>query len=55
MSNAEAAQRFAGRPNPDMVEIRETLDDITRDDKRARGVIEGMRSMLKTECRGRTG
>jgi len=49
MSNAEAAQRFADRPNPDMVEIREALDDITRDDKRARGVIQGMRAMLKKE------
>ena len=49
MSNAEAAQRFAGRPNPDMVEIREALDDITRDDKRARGVIQGMRAMLKKQ------
>jgi C4-dicarboxylate-specific signal transduction histidine kinase len=49
MSNAEAAQRFAGRPNPDMVEIREALDDITRDDKRARSVIQGMRAMLKKE------
>ena len=49
MSNAEAAQRFAGRPNPDMLEIREALDDITRDDKRARGVIQGMRAMLKKE------
>ena len=49
MSNAEAAQRFAGRPNPEMVEIREALDDITRDDKRARGVIQGMRAMLKNE------
>jgi C4-dicarboxylate-specific signal transduction histidine kinase len=49
MSNAEAAQRFAGRPNPDMGEIREALDDITRDDKRARAVIQGMRAMLKKE------
>jgi C4-dicarboxylate-specific signal transduction histidine kinase len=49
MSNAEAAQRFAGRADPDMVEIREALDDITRDDKRARGVIQGMRAMLKKE------
>ena len=49
MSNAEAAQRFAGPPNPDMVEIREALDDITRDDKRARGVIQGMRAMLKKQ------
>jgi C4-dicarboxylate-specific signal transduction histidine kinase len=49
MSNAEAAQRFAGRPNPDMVEIRDALADITRDDKRARGVIQGMRAMLKKQ------
>jgi len=49
MSNAEAAQRFAGRPNPDMLEIREALDDITRDDKRARGMIQGMRAMLKKQ------
>jgi len=49
MSNAEAAQRFAGRPDPDMLEIREALDDITRDDKRASGVIQGMRAMLKKE------
>jgi C4-dicarboxylate-specific signal transduction histidine kinase len=49
MSNAEAAQRFAGRPNPDLEEIRGALDDIARDDKRARGVIQGMRAMLKKE------
>ena len=49
MSNAEAAQRFAGRASPDMVEIREVLEDITRDDKRARGVIQGMRAMLKKQ------
>ena len=49
MSNAEAAQRFAGRPDPDMLEIREALDDITRDDKRARGVIQSMRAMLKKQ------
>jgi C4-dicarboxylate-specific signal transduction histidine kinase len=49
MSNAEAAQRFAGRANPDMLEIREALDDIARDDKRARGVIQGMRAMLKKQ------
>jgi C4-dicarboxylate-specific signal transduction histidine kinase len=49
MSNAEAAQRFADRPNPDMQDIREALADITRDDKRARGVIQGMRAMLKKE------
>jgi len=30
-----------------MVEIREALDDITRDDKRAAGVIQGMRAMRR--------
>ncbi len=49
LSNAEAAQRFAGRQDPDMTEIREALEDITRDDKRARDVIQGMRAMLKKE------
>lgn len=47
LSNAEAAQRFAARETPDMQEIREALDDITRDDKRARSVIQNMRAMLK--------
>jgi signal transduction histidine kinase len=49
MSNAEAAQRFANRPIPDMLEIREALDDIKRDDSRARAVIQNMRAMLKKE------
>jgi C4-dicarboxylate-specific signal transduction histidine kinase/ABC-type uncharacterized transport system substrate-binding protein len=47
--NAQAAQRFAGRPEPDMQEVREALEDITRDDKRARDIIQEMRSMLKKE------
>ena len=47
LSNAEAAQRFAGRDNPDLAEIREALNDIADDDRRARGVIQGMRAMLK--------
>ena len=49
LSNAEAAQRFAGRDNPDLAEIREALNDIADDDRRARGVIQGMRAMLKKE------
>ena len=49
MSNAEAAQRFAHLAAPDMVEIREALDDIARDDKRASAVIQRMRAMLKKE------
>jgi signal transduction histidine kinase len=49
LSNAEAAQRFANRENPDLTEIREALHDIAQDDRRARGVIQGMRAMLKKE------
>ena len=49
LSNAQAAQRFADRSNPDMKEVREALEDITRDDKRARSIIQEMRSMLKKE------
>jgi C4-dicarboxylate-specific signal transduction histidine kinase len=49
LSNAEAAQRFASRENPDLTEIREALDDIAQDDRRARGVIQGMRAMLRKE------
>ena len=50
LSNAEAAQRFADRENPDLTEIREALDDIAQDDRRASGVIQGMRAMLKKEA-----
>ena len=49
LSNAQAAQRFADRSNPDMKEVREALEDITRDDRRARSIIQEMRSMLKKE------
>jgi C4-dicarboxylate-specific signal transduction histidine kinase len=47
--NAQAAQRFAGRSEPDMKEVREALEEITRDDKRARDIIHEMRGMLKKE------
>jgi C4-dicarboxylate-specific signal transduction histidine kinase len=49
LSNAEAAQRFASCEKPDLDEIRDALNDIAQDDRRARGVIQGMRAMLKKE------
>ncbi len=49
LSNAQAAQRFLARGNPDMKEIAEILEDITRDDLRAAEVIRKIRSMLKKE------
>lgn len=47
LSNAQAARRFLAAPDPDMQEIREILDDIVRDDKRAGDVIHHMRAMVK--------
>jgi C4-dicarboxylate-specific signal transduction histidine kinase len=49
LSNAQAARRFMDRPDPDLQEVREALEDITRDDQRARAIIQEMRSMLKKE------
>ena len=47
LSNAQAARRFLAAPDPDMQEIREILDDIVRDDKRAGDVIHHMRAMVQ--------
>ena len=49
LGNAQAARRFLARPEPDLDEVGEILDDIVRDDKRARDIILRMRSMLGGE------
>jgi PAS domain S-box-containing protein len=46
LSNAQAARRFLGSGSPDPVELREILDDIVRDDKRAGEVIQRLRLLL---------
>jgi PAS domain S-box-containing protein len=46
LSNAQAARRFLGSGDPDPAELREILDDIVRDDKRAGEVIQRLRLML---------
>jgi two-component system sensor kinase FixL len=46
LSNAQAAQRFLARDNPDLNEVREILQDIVNDDKRAGEVIRGLRLLL---------
>ena len=46
LSNAQAARRLLGSGSPDPVELREILDDIVRDDKRAGAVIQRLRLML---------
>ena len=47
LSNAQAARRFLAAPDPDLGEIREILDDIVRDDKRAGEVIHHVHAMMQ--------
>ena len=47
LHNAQAALRFLEHENPDLGEIREILNDIVLDDKRASAVISGMSDRLR--------
>lgn len=47
LSNAQAARRFLAAPDPDLREIREILDDIVKDDKRAGEVVHHVRAMMQ--------
>jgi len=49
-SNAEAAQRFLSRAEPDIDEVRQILGDIIRDDTRASDIIRKIRALLKREA-----
>jgi signal transduction histidine kinase len=49
LGNAQAAERLASRPSPDLLEIRAALADIREDDKRARAVLENMRALFKKQ------
>ncbi len=42
LSNAQAAQRFLSSAQPDVQELREILNDIVRDDKRAAGIVRSL-------------
>jgi C4-dicarboxylate-specific signal transduction histidine kinase len=46
LSNAQAARRFLAHDEPDIDEVRDALDDIVAEDKRAAGIIHGFRSLL---------
>ena len=48
LSNAQAARRFLASGNEDLDEVRDILDDIVRDDKRAGDVIQHLRLLLRT-------
>jgi two-component system sensor kinase FixL len=47
MANAQAGGRMLAGPNPDVDEIREILDDIVKDDRRASDVIQRLRGLLR--------
>ncbi len=47
LTNAETAELILNSPSPDLVEVKEILADIRRDDQRASQVILRMRSFLK--------
>ena len=47
LTNAETAQAILKSPNPDIAELKEIVEDILRDDRRASEVIRRMRSLLK--------
>jgi len=49
LSNAQAAQRFLAAGVQHLGEVKEILDDIVEDDKRAGAVIRGLRVLLKKE------
>ena len=49
LSNAEAAQRFLTRAVPDISEVRQILEDIIRDDRRASDVVRKVRALVKKE------
>ena len=47
LSNAQAARRLLDEDRPDIDELRATLDDVIRNDKRAGAVIQRLRELLK--------
>lgn len=52
-SNAEAAQRYLSHDSPDIREIRQILEDIIQDNRRAGEVVREVRALVKKEkpCR----
>ncbi|EFK09759.1 PAS domain S-box protein [delta proteobacterium NaphS2] len=48
-SNAAAARRFLSEREPDIVEVRQILDDIISDNTRAGNIIMKIRALLKRE------
>lgn len=49
LSNAQAGARFAGKPSPDLEEIRAALSEIIEDDQRASSVLQNMRAIFQKQ------
>jgi PAS domain S-box-containing protein len=49
LNNAQAGLRFMDQDRIDLEEMREILQDIVRDDKRAGAIINGLRAMLQQQ------
>ena len=49
LNNAQAGLRFLAQDSVDLAEMRDILEDIVRDDKRAGAVISGLRAMLQQQ------
>lgn len=49
LSNAQAAQRFISREQPDFVEVRGILDDIVANDRRAGQAIQRLRALFRKD------
>jgi PAS domain S-box-containing protein len=47
LSNAQAAQRFLAQQEPDLAEVREILQDIVDEDRRAGEIIYRLRALLR--------
>jgi C4-dicarboxylate-specific signal transduction histidine kinase len=46
LSNAQAAQRFMARPQPELDEVRAILADIVQEDQRAHAIIQRLRRLF---------
>ncbi len=49
LTNAQTALRLIGKKKPDLEELREILEDIVSDDKRAGEVIRGLRTLAQKD------
>lgn len=50
LSNAQAAQRFMAEDEPDLAELRDILEDIVAEDRRAGEIIYRLRALLRKEA-----